>query len=332
MNKILFYLITFFLVLSCSKDKDENEEVVADDRMADSAITNIYASGKVSEQTAAEAKQTIFGKWDVGGSSSKNISSSKSLSECTFNFIEFTDKSYIMNLSITGPDGPESGSIFGNYALIEADGLVTEVRLYFSISGDDIHIATLTNIEVVEKASGGFDATFDINFEIDLGDVEIVCVDLGGSYSADKEPAMEETLSAGVDSNHYKVVRNWQMTFYSDSEGYDLASSLLEFCEVETYNSETGEYSYSIDPDCIPPSAFQVNLSTFGTYVTMVVDDSGSPLQVETGTWAWSNSDQTEFIVDDDWTGNISSLSTSNWEFSSVQDDVSAEYIFTAVP
>ncbi len=64
----------------------------------------------------------------------------------------------------------------------------------------------------------------------------------------------------------------------------------------------------------------------------MLVDDSGSPLQVETGTWAWSNSDQTEFIVDDDWTGNISSLSTSNWEFSSVQDDVSAEYIFTAIP
>jgi len=61
-----------------------------------------------------------------------------------------------MSLSITGPDGPESGSIFGNYALIEADGLVTEVRLYFSVSGDDIHIATLSNIEVVEKASGGF--------------------------------------------------------------------------------------------------------------------------------------------------------------------------------
>ena len=80
----------------------------------------------------------------------------KNLSECTFNFIEFTDKSYIMNLSISGPDGPESGSIFGDYTLIEVDGLVTEVRLYFSVSGDDIHIATLTNIEVVEKASGEF--------------------------------------------------------------------------------------------------------------------------------------------------------------------------------
>ena len=79
MKKIL-YLISFFLVISCSKDKDENEEVVADERMADSAITNIYASGKVSEQTAAEAKQTIFGKWDVGGSSSKNMSGSNSLS------------------------------------------------------------------------------------------------------------------------------------------------------------------------------------------------------------------------------------------------------------
>jgi hypothetical protein len=143
---------------------------------------------------------------------------------------------------------------------------------------------------------------------------------------------MEETLSAGVDSNHYKVVRNWQMTFYSDSEGYDLASSLLEFCEIEIPNPDTGEPTYSIDPDCIPPAAFQVNLSTFGTYVTMIVDDSGSPLQVETGTWVWSNSDQTEFVVDDDWTANISSLSTSNWEFSAIQDDVSAEYIFTAIP
>ena len=59
MKKIL-YLISFLLVISCSKDKDENEEIVADERMADSAMTNIYASGKVSEQTPAEAKQTIL--------------------------------------------------------------------------------------------------------------------------------------------------------------------------------------------------------------------------------------------------------------------------------
>ena len=332
--KYIFYLISFFLVISCSKDKDDNEGVVADERMADSAMTNIYASGKVSEQTAAEAKQTIFGKWDVGGSSSKSISGSKSLSECTFNFIEFTDKSYIMNLSITGPDGPESGSIFGNYALIEADGLVTEVRLYFSVSGDDIHIATLTNIEVVEKASGGFDATFNINFEVDLGDIDIVCADLGGSYSADKEPAMEETLSAGVDSNHYKMVRNWQMTSYADSDGLVLSDILLDYCLREQYDPVMGEYTEVLDPDCIVPSTFQVNLSTFGTYVTMTLDESGSPLEIQTGIWTWANDEQTQFYVDDDWTGNISELSTTNWQFYEVHDttDFRADYTFSAVP
>ena len=332
--KKIFYLISFFLIISCSKDKDENEEVIADDRMADSAITNIYASGKVSEQTAVEAKQTIFGKWDVGGSSSKNMSGFKNLSECTFNFIEFTDKSYIMNLSITGPDGPESGSIFGNYALIEADGLVTEVHLYFSVSGDDIHIATLTNIEVVERASGGFDATFDINFEIDLGDIDIVCADLGGSYSADKEPAMEETLSAGVDSNHYKVVRNWLMTSYSDSDGLVLSNVLLDYCLIDQYNSETGETTEVLDPDCVVPSGFQVNLSTFGTYVTMTLDETGSPLEIGTGNWTWANDEQTQFYVDDDWTGNISELSITNWEFYEVHDftDFRADWTFSAVP
>ena len=332
--KKIFYLTSFFLIISCSKDKDENEEVVADERMADSAITNIYASGKVSEQTAAEAKQIIFGKWDVGGSSSKNMSGSKNLSECTFNFIEFTDKSYIMNLSITGPDGPESGSIFGDYTLIEVDGLVTEVRLYFSVSGDNIHIATLTNIEVVEKASGGFDATFDINFEIDLGDVDIVCADLGGSYSADKEPAMEETLSAGVDSNHYKVVRNWLITSYVDSDGLELSGFFLDYCLNEELNPETGEYIEVLDPDCIVPSGFQVNLSTFGTYVVMTLDETGSPLEIDTGTWTWANDEQTQFYVDDDWTGNISELSTTNWQFYEVHDstDFRADYTFEAVP
>ena len=148
MKKIILPILIFSLFLSCSKDDNSSS---SESRMKDSAITNIFATGKVSEQSASEAKKTIFGKWNVGGASSKNMTSSKGISECTFNFIEFTDKSYIMSLSITGPEGPESGSIFGNYALIEAEGLVTEVRLYFSVSGDDVRIATLTNIEVVEK-------------------------------------------------------------------------------------------------------------------------------------------------------------------------------------
>jgi len=69
-----------------------------------------------------------------------------------------------MNLSIgEGDYAPESGNIFGNYELIEDGELVTEVRLYFSVSGSNIHLASLTNIIVTETESD-FNATFDIDF------------------------------------------------------------------------------------------------------------------------------------------------------------------------
>ena len=161
-----------------------------------------------------------------------------------------------------------------------------------------------------------------------------MCADLGGSYSADKEPAMEETLSAGVDSNHYKVVRNWQMTSYADSDGLVLSDILLDYCLRNQYDPVMGEYTEVLDPDCIVPSTFQVNLSTFGTYVTMTLDESGSPLEIQTGIWTWANDEQTQFYVDDDWTGNISELSTTNWQFYEVHDttDFRADYTFSAVP
>ena len=60
---------------------------------------------------------------------------------------------------------------------------------------------------------------------------------------------------------------------------------------------------------------FQVNLSTFGTYVTITSDDTGSPLEIDVGTWSWINTEQTQFSVDDEWVGNISSLSETLWEF-----------------
>ena len=146
MKKIILPILIFSLFLSCSKDDNSSS---SESRMKDSAITNIFATGKVSEQSASEAKKTIFGKWNVG--SEKNNSTSRSTSECVFNYIEFTDSSYIMSLSISTDDSgdPESGSIFGNYNLVEVDGLVTEVELFFSVSGSDIKIASLTNIEVL---------------------------------------------------------------------------------------------------------------------------------------------------------------------------------------
>ena len=328
MKRIIFLILIIFY--SCSKSNDDSSEV-SEPRMGNSALTNIFASGDVSKQSAEQAKKTIFGKWNLGNSNSSNRSYSAKSSECIFNYIEFTDSSYIMNLSIgEGGSTPESGNIFGNYELIEDGDLVTEVRLYFSVSGSDIHLATLTNIIVTETESD-FNATFDIDFVIDLADIDIICADLGGSYSAEKEDAMEETIGADLDSNHYKVVRNWRMTSYSDSDGMDLSGVLRSFCEDYDYSSETGAESVTVDPDCIIPTSFQVNLSTFGTYVTITSDETGSPLEIDVGTWSWINTEQTQFSVDDEWVGNISSLSETLWEFDREDEGFSESYVFSAI-
>ena len=330
MKKIILPILIFSLFLSCSKDDNSSS---SESRMKDSAITNIFATGKVSEQSASEAKKTIFGKWNVG--SEKNNSTSRSTTECIFNYIEFTDSSYIMSLSISTDDSgdPESGSIFGNYNLVEVDGLVTEVELFFSVSGSDIKIASLTNIEVIETATE-LDATFDIDFIVDFEEIDIVCNDLSGSYSADKEPAMDETTGASADTNHYKVVRNWEITSFSDSNGNDLTYFLEDYCLEDSYNSVTGESDSVLNPDCTVPSKFQVNLSTFGTYVTITLDSSDSPLEIETGTWDWLNDEQTEFIVDGgQFTGTISSLSETSWVFDAVFiDGTNQSFSFVAIP
>ena len=145
---------------------------------------------------------------------------------------------------------------------------------------------------------------------------------------------MEESVCVVVDSNNYKMVRNWQMTSYADSDGLVLSDILLDYCLREQYDPVMGEYTEVLDPDCIVPSTFQVNLSTFGTYVTMTLDESGSPLEIQTGIWTWANDEQTQFYVDDDWTGNISELSTTNWQFYEVHDttDFRADYTIRAVP
>ena len=71
--------------------------------------------------------------------------------------------------------------------------------------------------------------------------------DLGGSYSAEKEDAMDETIGADLDSNHYKVVRNWRMTSYSDSDGMDLSAVLRSYCEDYDYSPETDSESVTVD-------------------------------------------------------------------------------------
>ena len=59
----------------------------------------------------------------------------------------------------------------------------------------------------------------------------------------------------------------------------------------------------------------------------MLLDEAGSSSQIETGTWSWANDEQTQFYVDDDWTGNISELSITNWQFYEVHDFTDFELI-----
>lgn len=316
MKQYIITLLAILTIVSCKKDSNDDGD---DPRMAGSAMTTIYATGKVSEQSAAEAKKTIFGKWDVGASSSKSYKTSKKNSDCVFNYIEFTDDTYLISLGLVVDGETESGSIFGDYELIESGGSVTEVRLYYSVSGSNIQIATLTDIEVTET-SGSLDATFTINFEIDLGEINITCNDLGGDYSADKDEAMDETTSADEDSNHYKLVRNWRATSYNDSDGGTLSSWLEDYCRYDYYNPETGEWEDTIDEDCTIPSGIQVNISTFGTYVFITLDAAGSPLTVDVGTWDWIDAAQTQFEVDGEQIFTITSLTTTNWAINATDE------------
>ena len=104
-----------------------------------------------------------------------------------------------------------------------------------------------------------------------------------------------------------------------------------ETAQSNAASSETDAETISLDPDCIIPSSFHVNLSTFGTYVTMTLDDTGSPIEIDVGTWSWINTEQTQFSVDDEWVANINSLSETSWEFDSEDEGLSQSWFSLAV-
>ena len=99
--KNLIYFIAFAFVISCSSDDDAAPEL---------ALTDLTARGSVAEQTVAQAKKTIYGKWDIANSG-KSYSSAKS-NACAFDFIEFTDDAYVMALIVDG----YSVVAFGTYS------------------------------------------------------------------------------------------------------------------------------------------------------------------------------------------------------------------------
>tara|TARA_X000000950_G_scaffold272739_1_gene355669 strand:+ start:2065 stop:3129 length:1065 start_codon:yes stop_codon:yes gene_type:complete len=306
--KEISLLLIALTVISCSKSSnDYSSAEITDPRMASSAITNIYATGKVSEQTAEQAKKTIFGKWNLG-SSSNSSKSARETTDCTFNSVEFTEYDY--NLNINAPGMIETGGIaviYGNYELVEEGEKVTKVILKTITESGEQNIAEVTNIEVIET-DGQLDISFKFDFIVNLESIGIPCNDnMDRDYSADKEPAVEGTLTADTDSNHYKIIGTWDLTDFSDSSGGTFGTYFEDCDEI---SDAIGEFVDSIsdisdgltsdeldfDTECITADAAKLVISTFGTYIYMALADENL-VEVVMGNWEWTNEDQTAFKV-----------------------------------
>ena len=246
---------------------------------------NLEATGTLSEQSAQQARQTVYGRWNIGGNAQKGFASFRN--GCSFDFIEFLDESYL--LAITLPDG-EPGVLFGNYILNEnSEGNVTSVDLMFDIGDNEIRVAQLTNVVVTENG-GDLNATFDVVFTLPE-DVE-TCNTLSGNVSAPKEEPVEEAMTANAISNHAKLVGEWYLKDFRSSEGGTIESILNANCQE--YNEETGEQTTSAD--CEGASRLVVNFSDFGTYSITALAANGQPIDVEIGGWGWAD-DQDTFVV-----------------------------------
>ena len=196
--------------------------------------------------------------------------------------------------------------IYGNYEIIEEGEKVTKVILKTNTPDGEQNIAEVTNIEVTET-NGQLDISFKFDFIVNLESIGIPCNDnMDKDYSADKEPAVEGTLTADTSSNHYKIIGTWDLTDYSDTSG-DTFATYFEGCDEIA--DAIGEFADSIsditdgltseldfDYECIPADAAKLVISTFGTYIYMGLADENL-VEVVMGTWEWGNEDQTAFNV-----------------------------------
>ena len=333
--KKIFLLLIALTVLSCSKSSNNDSSAeITDPRMASSAITNIYATGKVSEQTAEQAKKTIFGKWNLG-SSSNSSKSAREITDCTFNSVEFTEYDY--NLNINAPGMIETGGIaviYGNYELVEEGEKVTKVILKTITESGEQNIAEVTDIEVIET-DGQLDISFKFDFIVNLESIGIPCNDnMDMEYSAEKEPAVEGTLTADTDSNHYKIIGTWDLTDYSDNAGGTFANYFDDCDEISDAidgiadaisDISDGLISDELDLDIECPDATKLVISTFGTYIYMGLSDENL-VEVVMGNWEWGNEEQTAFNV----TGGPGDALNSSAIINSITD-TQLSFTFTGV-
>ena len=283
------------LVDTAGTDIDELEASLAFVRNALAGIdysstVSLDAVGTVASQSAAQARQTIYGKWDIGAASSKLFTTKRGA--CSFDFIEFMDDKYILSINL--PEDGETGRLFGTYVLNEdTEGNVTSVDLMYDIGASDMRVARLTNIVVTESADV-LNASFDV--ELTLPEALEVCeASLPGSVTAPKEEPVQEAESASALSNHAKIIGEWAVVGLDTSDGETLETALANFCL--DYNEET-QQEEPID-GCTPPASGIINFSNFGTYSLTMLSAEGTPLFVQIEDWTWDN-DQSVLVLEMD--------------------------------
>ena len=290
--KKLLLLGLFAFTIGCSSD-DPSEDTISTP-----AAMELDAVGTLSEQTAEEAKKTIYGKWDLSSSSSSSRVS------CKFVYVEFMSESYFMTLDIDG----EMQQFTGSFKVTEnASGKVEKVELMLLNPETDLEfkVATITNMVVV-KSGEALNASFNVVLSLPAADFASCNEALSGDVSAEKEKPMAE--SSDATSNHAKFVGTWEWVTvtHSKKSSYSLNDELNQICMDYSQTStvaDNGTVVYleeeELDPDCTPASKIYLTVSTYGTYAIMFVNADDVILQADVGTWSWADSSQAKIIIPD---------------------------------
>jgi len=266
-----------------------------------SSVRNLAATGNISDQTSEEARQTLYGRWNIGLATTSRSNSSG----CSFDFIEFSGDNYIMSINL--PEG-DKGTLFGDYVLNESSNeeTIESVDLMFNINNTSIRVARLTNIVVTENGDE-INATFDVNLTLPEA-LEICEASLPGSVNTTKSEPVEAAETSNALSNHAKLIGEWVLTDFTSSDGMTFQDFKNEFCM--DYDDQGNEIT--ID-GCTPPTGFFVTFSDFGTY-SLAVMSGDNVLAVDVGAWYWGNDSQTNLIMvfdDEEESHNIVSIDES---------------------
>lgn len=282
-------------------------------------ITALAATGIVSEQTPAEARSTINGKWNFPESSSKSSYSSK-LNTCEFDFIEFTDTTYFLAIDLEG----EFMAVSGPYELNEdSEGNVSSVDLYYYTGEVDVVIATLTDINVIE-INDEIEASFTVNLTIpETADFDS-CNELSGTYSdVGKEEPMQQSYAVantstssstssqtGSDTtgtsyvdpvSHVTLINNtWSLQEITENgESIALADLFEDWCYYEECDNDGNCVETAVE-GCSPPSSAYLQFSAYGSY-NLVFSGGSEPNEVEVGEWVWIDEpgDQMFYILEE---------------------------------